>query len=85
MSLDYENITPDEAYEIIGKLMLKFNWKGHVFTAEDIIRELESRGIDPTGYAIDAVQNTTEWSKWLNTLVRGYGWDMVSSAVDAVR
>lgn len=79
-----DDMTPDEALDLFLAIQKKFGWAGVVFTADDIVDELESRLVEPSGELIDAVMHTYEWRKSLPNLTTSWGFECLSDAVTRV-
>lgn len=79
-----DDMTPDEALHLVLAIQKKFGWSGTMFTADDIIDELESRLVEPTGEMVDAVMATYEWRKSLPNLTTSWGFECLSDAVTRV-
>lgn len=72
-----------DARMLVNKLAQRFGWEYAIFCPEDIGAELESRLVEPDGYAIDAVQSNHYW-KHLGVILESHGYDMLLKAVDEV-
>lgn len=79
-SLDLDNST---ARSLINEVCKKFGWQHTVFCTEDIIAEIESRGVEATGHMIDAVHATWTW-QYLGVVIDAEGYEMLIKAVDEV-
>lgn len=76
-----EELDNELARILINKICQRYGWQHSVFCTEDISAELESRLIDATGEAIDAVMATWHW-RGLGVVMDSHGYEMLLKAVD---
>ena len=84
--MDIDNITEEEALEVMHKLRAKFHWAGTVFVKEDIIyywndNYKEDEGYELTEEQIESVMTSWYWRKGLDDTMTSSGYEVLDMAL----
>ena len=84
MKTETDNITEEQALDLMWSFARKFGWKGTMFTRDDIRQAIidqcgESETLDNE---ITAVMGTRIWTKYLEEAIAREGYECLYEAID---
>jgi hypothetical protein len=88
--MDIDNITEEEALDVLHKLRTKFHWAGTVFMKDDIIYRWKDKYGEEEGQAlsdeqIESVMTSWEWRKGLDEAMTSSGYEVLDMALWEVK
>jgi len=80
--MDIDNITEEEALDVLHKFRTKFGWAGTVFMKDDIIYRWEDKYGEEEGYAlsdeqIEKVMVSWQWRKGMEESMIETGYEVM--------